>query len=461
VNANFGRRLLFLSAVVIITGLFLGKAPTYPGANVIIVAFDGLQTRHLRAYGYWLDTTPNLDKFLAQSYLFRHTISPSSWTVPTFMSVFTSMYPSEHQVTNKYSHYDLTRNNVVLTNLKKLTPAAVTMAEILKNQGYKTAGFTGDAGVKGAFGFSQGFDEYYDAQAFGGLDQSIPRALDWLKQNKNQKFLMFLHGYDVHGQYAPPDGFDYRYVDQSYRGPFTGSPVEQARLREEGLAGQRLNLTPDDVKFWRAAYDEKISRADQQFGEFLSQLSSLGVLDNTVVVLMSDHGTEFYEHQRFDHGHTLYGELVETLFAVHVPRQSSGKVLNDQVSTIDIMPTVLGLLGIRNPVPTQTRGVDLGPSLMGRNQSRDIFFETDYRLYTHKRGIQTVDGWKLILDLNSGAVELYNLKDDPNELINLVTQEPKRAYELEQKVQRHQNEMGDKGPWLLGCSPAYTDQCLK
>lgn len=454
-------RFLFLSAVVIVTALFLGKAPIYPKANVIIVAFDGLQARHLHVYGYPLDTTPNLDKFLGQSYLFRHSLSAAPWTVPSFMSLFTSMYPSEHKVTNKYSVYDLTHNNVVVTNLKKLTPGAMTLAEILKNQGYKTGGFTGDAGVKGAFGFSQGFDQYYDAQVFGGLDNSIPRALDWLKQNKSQKFFMFVHGYDVHGQYAPPGGFDYRYVDKSYHGPFTGSPAEQAALREKGLAGQDLGLTPDDVKFWRAIYDEKINRADQQFGDFMTQLKNLGVLDNTVIVLMSDHGIEFYEHQKFDHGHTLYGELLEVLTAIHLPGQTQGKVVSSLTSTMDLAPTILGLVGVTNPVPSQFKGIDLRSSFSGRDLSRDIFFETDYRLYTHKRGMETPDGWKLILDLNSGSVELYNLKSDPGELTNLATREPKKAYELEQKVQQHQNNMGDKGPWLLGCSPAYADQCLK
>jgi choline-sulfatase len=462
VRSYLPKIILVLVAVATLWWLVnFGPARSYPNANLIIFAFDGLQARHLSAYGYEKKITPNLDKFLGESYLFRHNISPAPWTVPSFMSSFTSMYPSEHKVVNKYTDFDPSQGKAVFSNLKNLSPQATTLAEVMKGAGYVTGGFTGDAGVKGVFGFKQGFDAYYDAQLFGGFEGSVPRAEDWLKQNKDKKFSLFVHGYDVHGQHAPAGGFDYRYVEKPYSGKFTGSPKEQGELREKGLAGQDLGLTDEDVKFWRAIYDEKINRADEAFGKFIDQLKSLGLYENSIIVVMSDHGTEFYEHKKFDHGHTLYGELEETLFAIHTPLQSKGKVITSLTSTIDLRPTVLGLLGIKEPSPGQIRGINLRPALLGADLSRDIYFETDYRLYTHKRAIQTKDGWKFILTLESNKKELYNLKTDPTEQINLIGEEGKKAYELEQKVVKHQKEMGDTGPWLLGCSPAYPDQCLK
>lgn len=431
--------------------------------NVIVVAFDGLQANHLNSYGYDLDTTPNLDNFLEKSYLFKNTISPSSWTVPTFMSVFTSLYPSEHRVTNKFSEYSIENGTVksVKSNLGELNPSAITLAEILKKNGYATGGFTGDAGISAPFGFGKGFDEYYDKEMFGGLNDSITKAIEWLDNNKDKKFFLFLHGYDVHGQYAPKEGFDYRYVEKPYEGQYTGSPKEQGKLREEGLANGKIELSESDIEFWRAIYDEKISRADEQFARFMEYVYDSGLDKNTIIVLMSDHGTEFYEHQRFDHGHTLYGELVDVLLAFHVPNQKKGAEIESLVSTLDISPTILGMLGIEDPEIQKMKGVDLTPSFKGKNVSRDIYSETDYRLYTHKRSIQTPEGWKLIITMENKNKELYDLNADPEEKNNLIEEDPKVAYELEQKIYSHLNSMNAAdGPWVLGCSPAYADQCL-
>lgn len=428
--------------------------------NLILISFDGLQAKHLKSYGYPLDTTPNLDNFLNQSTLFTNTVSPASWTVPAHMSVFTSMYPSEHKVVNKFSDFDLKTQKGVISNLKKLSPNAVTLAEILKKEGYVTGGFTADAGVGPQFGFSQGFDTYFETKTFGSFRESTPKALDWLKQNKDKPFFLFLHGYDVHGQNEIEGGSDRRYVNKEYKGKYTGSKIEQGKLREEGLAKGSLNLSDEDVAFWRAIYDEKINRTDLLFKDFLDQVKEMGVLDNTVIILMSDHGTEFYEHKRFDHGHTLYGELLDTLFAIHQPNQKKGQKIDQLVSTFDILPTVLGLLNIKNPVPNQTKGVNLVPALSGQNLAHNVFSETDYRLYTFKRSVQTPDNWKLILTLETGKRELYNLSNDPTEQTNLIDSNPQKGFELEQILRKHIEDVsGQRSASQLGCSPVYGDQC--
>lgn len=429
--------------------------------NLIFIAFDGLQAKHLHSNGYFLDTTPNLDKFLSESYVFKNTVSPASWTVPSFMSIFTSMYPSEHKVVNKFANFDSATGKGVTANLKNLSPNAVTLAQVLKQNGYMTAGFTGDAGVSGIFGDNLGFDEFYDKKVFSGFNDTIPRALDWLKNRKEQKFFLFLHGYDVHGQYAPQGGFDYRYVKKPYQGKYTGSIQEQGQLREEGLKNGFLNLSKEDVDFWRAIYDEKINRADSEFKNFMDSAENLGLMDNTIFVLFSDHGTELYEHKRFDHGHTLYSELLDVLFVIHLPNEQQGKEIKDLVSTLDITPTVLKLLNIDNPVSQQTKGIDITPVLSDSvSVSHDVYSETDYRLYTHKRSITTQDGWKFILTMNGPLKELYNLNNDSSEQNNLIDNEPKIAYELEQKVYKHLNDMNAaNGPWILGCLPVYGDQC--
>lgn len=449
-------------ALILVKSNFFSKLPiSHPKYNLILISLDGLQAKHLHEYGYSLNTTPNLDAFLDQSYLFTNTVSPSSWTVPTHMSVFTSMYPSVHKVVNKFSDFDLSTQKGVIANLKKLTPNAVTLAEVLKQNGYVTGGFTGDAGVGPQFGFNQGFDTYYETETFGGLDGSVPKALDWLKQNKDKSFFLFLHGYDVHGQHEPAGGFDYRYVTKPYTGKYTGSKVEQGKLRETALANNgKLDMSAEDIAFWRAIYDEKINRLDGEFKLFLDQVKDMKLLDNTIVIVMSDHGTEFFEHNSIDHGATLYGELVDTLFAIHKPGQEKGKKIDQLVSTLDIFPTVLDLLGIKNPVPEQIKGVDLVPSFTDKNIAHDIYSETDYRLFTFKRSLQTPDGWKLILTLESGKKELYDKNQDPTEKTNLATTNPQKAFELEKTLRQHIDDTsGLRSSNQLGCSPVYGDQC--
>ena len=457
------KKILSVIAVLIIGSVGYFVLFTQKNYNVIIFAFDGLQANHLKAYGYEKNTTPNLDAFLNTAYTFRNTVSPASWTVPSFMSIFTSLYPSEHKVVNKFVEYATvgTSTKAVRANLKELSPSAVTLAELFKKNGYATAGFTGDAGVSAAFGHAQGFDEYYDKESFGGLASSIPKAEDWLSKNKDKKFFLFIHGYDVHGQYAPNEGFDYRYVTQPYKGKYTGSTKEQGALRELSLATPGLStLSEEDKEFWRAIYDEKISRADARFGEFMKYVDELGIGKKTIIAVISDHGTEFFEHNGIDHGHTLYGELVNTLFAIHAPNQSKGVEIKNLVSTLDLAPTLLKMTDIKDATINVMKGIDLTPSFSGADVSHDVYSETDYRLYTHKRSVTTTDGWKFIITMDTGVKELYNLNNDPREQNNLIASEEQKAHELEQKVYTHLKAIrADKGPWTIGCSPVYADQC--
>lgn len=428
--------------------------------NVVIFAFDGLQAHHLSAYGYTeRDVTPHLDAFLKSATVFTNTVSPASWTVPTFMSIFTSRYPSEHKLTNKLVAQKTATSTVVRqANMQALSPGIETLAQILKRHGYATGGFTGDAGVSGSFGYKEGFDTYFDTKTFGGFETSIPPALAWLRDHTQEKFFMFVHGYDVHGQHEPEDGFDYRYVRKPYAGTFTGSPKEQAALREQGLAGKPLDVSASDVDFWRSIYDEKINDADAAFGAFIHSLNTLGLATSTIVVVVSDHGTEFFEHGRVDHGHTLYRELLDVLFAIHVPG-SKGHMAKGLVSTLDLAPTLLSLLKIDDPAREHMKGTDLTRALDGKKVEHDVYSETDYRLYTHKRSITTTDGWKFILTRETGAEELYDLKNDPGETRNLASEQPKKAYELAQKLYAHLRDIGDIGPWPIGCLPVYADQC--
>jgi len=441
---------------------FPQKSFKYKDYNIVFVSFDALQAAHVHNLGYPLEITPAIDAMARRGYNFKEGISVSSWTVPSSMSWFTGVYPSQHKVVNKFSTY--TNDTKVLSNLKKLSPEIITLAEILKQNGYATAGFTGDAGVNGVSGFNQGFDVYFDnTTMFSGLEVSAPKALDWLKENKDNKFFLFLHGYDFHGQYVPPEGFDYRYVNFKYTGPYNGSKEQQAALREERLQKGYLNLSDDDVRFWRAIYDEKIDRADKKFAAFLEEFRKLGLMDKTIFVLTSDHGTEFYEHKGIDHGFTLYDELIHVPMIIVLPNQEKGVAIDEQVRSIDLMPTILDLLNIpmNETIKNQMQGVSLVPLMKGEKLSLDVYPETDYRLYTFKRAIRTSDGWKFILTLENKNKEMYDLTNDPGETKNLIDVNQTKAYELEQKLLKHLMLLNQSiyTQWEIGCNPVYPTQC--
>lgn len=441
----------------------LSKLPLkYRDCNVILVSFDALQAAHVGSLGYNRNVTPTIDAMAKEGFNFTNNISTSSWTVPASMTWFTGVYPSEHGLTNKFAVFNPPNN--VLSNLKKLSPNLLTLAEVLKQNGYATGGFTGNAGVSGFFGYDQGFDKYFfEKGKFGSMGVSIPKALDWLKDNGKKKFFMFLHGYDIHGQGIPEGGFDYRFVDKGYDKKFTGSREEQEALREEGLEKGSATLRPEDVKFWRAIYDEKIQRTDALFKMFLAEYEKMGMMDKTIFVLTSDHGTEFHEHKRFDHGFSLYDELIHVPLIIKLPKIKAGRTIKDQVSSIDVMPTILDLLDVKMPESAgkQLRGASLVPALKGKTVAKDVYSETDYRQFTYKRSIITRDGWKFIYTLEDKSRELYNLKSDPGEMKNLLSLEERRAYELEQKLFSHFKSIGhdlNARQWIPGLNPVYDSQ---
>ncbi len=198
--------------------------------NIVLISVDTLRADRVGVLGYKKDTTPTLDKLAEESYVFTQAISVAPWTLPSHMSMFTGLYPSEHKMVNKVIITN--SGEEVSANLSSISPGIKTLAELLKEKGYINAGFTGGAGLGSDFGFNRGFDVYDDEDNFAGFENSLPKAINWVKSNKDNKFFLFVHGYDVHGQYVPEGGYDNRYLDFEYEGNLTGSKLEQKQLRE-------------------------------------------------------------------------------------------------------------------------------------------------------------------------------------------------------------------------------------
>lgn len=402
------------------------EVPVCGDCNVVVIAIDPLRADGLHALGNPRSMTPRLDALAARGYLFTNAYSVSSWTLPAAMSLFTGTYPSEHRITNKELIGATEKDGLIPASLAVTAPAMQTMASVFKSRGFVTGGFAGGAALSPSYGFDRGFDEYASDGEFNGLPSVIPKALSFAKKNKDKRLFLFVHGFDVHGQYTPPGGIQKTYADPSYKGRLTGTAEEQKALREEGVINQEVYLKPEDVTFLRAVYDEKVREMDRNVETFLSEYEKLGLSKKTIFVFTSNHGEEFYEHGRIDHGMTLYDEVIHVPLIIALPGATGSVRVTDQVRTIDIMPTLFRLTGVAVPagIAAQMRGTDLTPAMRGQNMRLDLYAETQYRYATFLRAIRTWDGWKLINDDSQSVQRLYNINTDRGERRDLAGSDP-------------------------------------
>lgn len=444
------RIMFLLSCVVVIGSLYLvakkihdtsfREIPICHGCNVIVIAIDPVRRDAIHALGNPREVTPVIDALAKNGFLFTNAYTTSSWTLPSAMSLFTSTAPSVHKVTNKFLIGASEQEGLFPADIRKTNPGLSTLAEVMKSNGYVTGGFAGGAALDASYGFDKGFDQYESQGDFNGLSSVIPKALGFMSSHTTDHMFILLHGFDTHGQYIPQGALTRKYVDTHYTGPLIGSKEEQRALREEGVLQESIHLTQTDTQFLRAIYDEKVEHADQEVGEFLQAVKKMKLRNKTIIVFTSDHGDEFYEHGRIDHGMTLYDEVIHVPLIVVLPDQSSGRVIDSQVRNIDIMPTIFALTGvsIADPVRGQMEGVSLVPSMQGKRQYLDVYTETEYRYAIFLRAIQTWDGWKFITDQeNVLNKHLYNIHDDPNETSDLIGSNVSKELELQSKLTKY------------------------
>jgi arylsulfatase A-like enzyme len=400
--------------------------------NIIFISVDALRWDRTGVSGNPNRLTPNLDRFADEAVVFHEAVAAAPWTLPSHMSIWTGRWPSVHRVTNKLS--PLSGGQMIETSL---SPGIETYPDLLIRSGRKAAAFTGGAGVQGRYGFGRDFDAYLDDRYFGGMDYSIPPALSWLDKNGSQPFFLFLHGYDVHGQYDLPESE--RSIG-GYQGVLDGSKDEQAKLREKGLeniaepgdpAHLRGTLNDADAAYLSDIYDAKVRTADERVGSFLTRLKTMGLYERSIIVLFSDHGDEFMEHDGVDHGATLYQEQLHVAMMIRFPGYGRRQDIQTPVRTLDLFPTIFDALGLDGPAAVD--GTSLLPLLRGQTLSTPVYAETDYRLFVHHRMIREGQH-KLILDLLDGKRELYDLAADPGEKNDLSSSDPRRTYEMEQAL---------------------------
>jgi arylsulfatase A-like enzyme len=406
--------------------------------NVILISMDTVRADRLGVYGHTRPTSPNVDRLAASSVVFENAISQTAWTLPGHGAMMTGLYP--------------TRLGVTAYPAKRGLPKVRMLAEEFRRAGYATGAFTGGGFVAAHFGFSRGFDIYSsDGRRF---EHNIDEALAWLRQHKQRRFFLFLHGYDAHRPYySQPE-------DKKVVGLTGARSAEQRKFCTKDRREK-----PADIDVISQYYDAAIHHGDATVGRFLDELEALGLAEHTVVLLTSDHGEEFYEHGNCDHVRFLYREIVNVPYIVYVPALASEpRRVSDVVpASISVARTLLEIAGVRNDMP----GVSLAPILRGEpSPVRTVFSETDSIPGSNgSRGAtiaMTNAKHRLISYLDEGTDEGYDAVADRAE--RFVLPEANPVYQLRSTLRAWSSSLvlGDTRTWkralnALGVSPG-TDE---
>ena len=392
------------------------RAPLADSAVLIVV--DTLRADHLGVYGYDRGTTPHLDRWSQKAAIFETAVATSPWTLPTFGTLLTGELPSRHRA----GFHETDKGQPEFTALAQDIP---TLAEMLAASGVSTGAVMNNPFLHPRFGIARGFDTY-DYVPGSNLDirradAVVDTALQWLDEHAEHPFLLLVHLFDPHLNYDPPPPF---------RGRFTRDPdadgyryVRVAETRRMLRNGEAV-----DFEFLNAAYDEEIAFVDSEVGRLLDEMERRGLNERTLVLLTADHGEEFVDHGGFEHGHTMYQELL------HVPLLAWGpgivpRRIPEPVSLLDVAATVLE--GIGGDPFSGLAGVSLLATLRGEDLSPDRILVSEAPKYGAAR--RSVIRWPLKLIRGPrDDLRLFDLQTDASELTNVVSERPRDVARLGQ-----------------------------
>jgi len=414
---------------------------------VLILAVDTMRADRVGPRAGRPSLTPNIDRLASGAVVFESHYAPASWSLPCYASLLTGAWPTRHGV---------------LDQNQKLPQRFYTLAEVLSAYGFRAAGFVGGSHLTGIFDLKQGFEVWADQPNFGSFYHSVPRALAWLDRlQPDQKFLLLVQGYDCHTPYYVPHGLG-ELFDPDYSGvvhdldllDFTRLHLIRDRRyypgrkvpvssdpRHQPIGGEYVSLDDADIDHIRAHYDAAVWYSDLWIGILLDELKRRGLYDDTLILLLGDHGEDLMEHGFFFHRNALYRQNIHTPLILKLAGgRHAGRRIAAPVSTVDLLPTLLGLLGATSPAG-QVDGRDLGAWLAAEEpaEARPVFsMLSDQRSVVWGR-------WHLLRRLGQSRrydpeIELYDLLSDPAEEHDLASARPDVVARLSAALQRWQDE---------------------
>ncbi len=438
-------RLLILAAIGLLIACSGCRRARAKRPNIILMVVDTLRADYLGAYGFQGPISPNLDRLAAESVVFERCFSQSPWTKPSVASLFTSLYPQVHGVVDFDSNYPDRASEALRTRTGVLPDNAQTLAETLLEAGYQTAAFVSNIWLVDKLGYGQGFELYHDQPARARMtraDVLTDATRVWLKLRSQQEpFFLYLHFMDVHAPYVATPRKNYDRL-------IGGVKVEvDQKLTEHGVPFKRrpnIETRPPwatdemrrSVAYWRARYASGVHNFDRRLGPFLEFLHDQGHLENTLLVVTSDHGEQLFEHGGWSHGETLYDHQLHTPLFVRLPGgQGAGRRVSDIVQLIDLMPTLLSVA--RVPAPPGLQGRDVSGLLDGQQiETAGVTYATATNRAPGMHSVRTGEH-KYIVDLESGYAFLSDLVSRPDERHNIAGDQPALAAELHDRLEKH------------------------
>jgi arylsulfatase A-like enzyme len=404
----------------------LGK-PDEKTPNVLVISVDTLRPDHLSCYGYERKTSPAIDALVARGALFERAYSSAPWTLPSYGSLFTGMLPADHRAGIVREREEAWGRDVApeKRTTEVLRGDVPTLAELLAKRGYQTAGFVSNPFLAPAAGVARGFQSYtcYQYNAQTGVDL----ALEWINARPASRWFVFLHLIDPHMPYAAPKPYDTR---------FTTRGIDDLKDWPPDLDTMRRTPPSDEVK--QACidhYDGEIAFVDAQIERLLESLSERGTLNDTLIVLHSDHGEEFWEHGSCDHGHTQYDELLRVPFALVWPGHVPAKRVATRVRALDLLPTVAELAGFAAPAGIE--GKSLLPVLDGRETAdRDGIAEA--LMHSDRETKAVFVGTDKLIATGTATNLLFELGADPAEKNDRASGAAALVESLRKKLVDHQ-----------------------
>jgi len=385
-----------------------------PPANLILISIDTLRADRVGCYGYSRDTSPFLDSLAKRGAVFENFVAECSWTLPSHVTMFSGIHPATHGVNQPRS---------------KIRRDTRLLAEVLQAAGYRTIGLAAGGFLLKPHGFGRGFETYLSRRkSLAEILDDARARLDGLE--RGDRYFLFLHTYDVHCPYAPSEEYSREFVTEDAEFVET-----KDRCWDADTSLDAMSLTEGQVRYLSDRYDASIREADQVLGEFLAFLESRGDLRRTLIVVTSDHGEEFREHGSIGHKGTLYREALMVPLVMAGPKIRPMRV-DAPVGLVDLMPTVLDLLGI--PIPEGVEGASLLPLLEGKvgaidgGEARVSEIEWPFPL----KSVMTRER-HLIADPTSGTRQLYAVGEDPSETIDLAASRLSEADELFAVLDEH------------------------
>ncbi|MGH9385398.1 MAG: sulfatase [Vicinamibacterales bacterium] len=402
--------------------------------NVLLIVLDTVRAKSLSLYGYHRATSPNLDRFARRGTVFNRAFATAPWTLPSHGSMFTGRHPHELSA-------------AIASPLDATHP---TIAEALAGHGYVTAGFVANTWYgKAAFGLARGFLHYevesttamtsFMKSSFGRVvlaagkvkehfethdnfdrksAEEVNRAfLAWFSERPpGRPFFAFLNYCDAHGNYLPPEPFALKFSRTRPRGDIDSKPFAE--------------WSPAEIKELNDAYDGAVAYLDDQLGRLVDALENQGTLKNTVVIVTSDHGEQFGEHNLLEHVNSLYPALLHVPLVIVSPPNPGGRQIDRPVSLRNVPATIFELIGLHDPVGFPGRPILWRDDSVGSDDGEIVLAEaprsTERSLpewYPTRRGaLKSVvfQGWQYILNIGDGTEELFDLQSDPESDSNLA-----------------------------------------